>query len=144
MLVYNQQRHLWIGQRYGTDVWQFPQGGVEPELTLEQNVRKELKEELGLSKRVIGAIEKLEAVNRYNFVDTPIRWKTKYRGQAQTFWTVEFSGTAKDINLEKDAHPEFSDWAWCPLDQVLERVEPLRRAGYQAPLAEFRSKFFPG
>ena len=139
MLVYKRQEGrlwIWIGQRYGADTWQFPQGGVESHLSLEENARKELREELGLKKRHIGSLRMLEAINEYEFLSAPKRWKGKYRGQSQRFWAVEFVGDDPDIDLESDEHPEFSAWAWCPAEEVLDRVEPLRRPGYAKAVHE--------
>ncbi len=141
MLVYNPQRQLWIGERYGCDTWQFPQGGVKADTDLKGNVIREVCEELGLQHRHLGAIEQLQATHRYDFLHTPPRWKHRWRGQEQTFWTVEFLGQDQDIRLDRHHPQEFSRWSWCPPEEVLQRVEPIRRAGYVQPLEEFKTRF---
>ena len=136
MLVYNRDHQLWIGQRYGCETWQFPQGGVGRSTAL-QAVIRELREELGLRKRHLGKITSLKATHRYDFLHTPAHWRNRWRGQEQSFWAVEFLGQDQDIDLTGHSPQEFSQWAWCPLDQVLTRVEEIRRPGYTAPLQEF-------
>lgn len=137
MLLYNPQHHLWIGERYGAGSWQFPQGGVGSKQTPRQAVIRELCEELGLEPHHLGLIEKLKATHRYDFERTPPHWEGRYRGQSQTFWAVEFRGKDGDIDVSRQSPPEFSGWEWCPVEEVLHRVEPIRRPGYRQPLTEF-------
>ena len=126
-----------MGERYRTvGIWQFPQGGVEPELSLEDNVYKELEEEIGLTRDVVTIEKKLNATFEYDFLKPPDYAVGKWRGQAQTFWLVSFHGAESDIVL--DAHsPEFQSWRWCTVAEVKELAEPRRLRGYLAPLAEF-------
>jgi putative (di)nucleoside polyphosphate hydrolase len=137
MLVYNRERELWIGQRFGAETWQFPQGGVGRSSPIRAVIR-ELREELGLHKRHLGQITRLQATHRYDFLHTPPHWRHRWRGQEQSFWAVEFLGPDSEIDLTGHSPQEFSQWSWCPVDQVLERVEEIRRPGYLAPLQEFR------
>lgn len=137
MLVYNSDYHLWIGERYGASTWQFPQGGVEPGETEESSVVKELCEELGLEPRHLGQVTRLEATHRYEFLRTPPRWAHRWKGQEQSFWAVQFLGEDQEIDVRRHSPQEFSRWQWCPPERVLERVEPIRRPGYQKPLQEF-------
>lgn len=140
MLVYNPQFQLWIGERFGSDTWQFPQGGVGKKGSLVKSVRRELREELGLEDKDVGRITQLEATHRYDFQRTPARWAGRWRGQEQTFWAIEFVGFDDDIDLRSHHPQEFARWAWCPPEEVLDRVEPIRRAGYEAPVREFLTK----
>ena len=138
MLVYNQKFKLFLGKRAGTKkIWQFPQGGVEKRYTLRENVIRELKEELGLKKRHIGKITRLKHRHSYEFKDPPNYARGKWRGQAQTFWLVEFLGKDKDIDLFADKEVELSRWRWCTVKQVKRLAEPRRVRGYRAALKEF-------
>lgn len=144
MLVYNSAFWLWIGERYGASTWQFPQGGVNKKKPLLDSVVRELNEELGLKRQHLGQILQLEATHRYDFLRTPPRWQGRWAGQEQTFWAVQFLGQDHDIDLTRHHPQEFSRWAWCHPDQVLDRVEPIRRPGYERPLREFREKIAQG
>lgn len=138
MLVYNKKGKFFLGERAGKERgrWQFPQGGVESTLTLRQNVYKELSEELGLSKESIGRVRKLKAKHSYDWDKVPAYARGKWRGQAQTFWLVEFIGKDKDINLEADLEQELQSWKWCSAKQVLKLAEAKRIPGYIEPLKE--------
>jgi putative (di)nucleoside polyphosphate hydrolase len=140
MLVYNPQYHLWIGERFGATTWQFPQGGVNRKKPLRDSVVRELKEELGLRGHQLGQILQLEATHRYEFQRTPPRWHGRWAGQEQTFWAVQFLGRDEEIDLTSHHPQEFSRWEWCPPQELLQRVEPIRRPGYERPLAEFLEK----
>lgn len=140
MLVYNQSFELWIGERFGASTWQFPQGGVNQKKPARDSVIRELREELGLRPRHLGIITPLEATHRYEFQRTPPRWQGRWIGQEQTFWAVQFLGRDDEIDLTGHHPQEFSRWEWCPTHQLLERVEPIRRPGYERPLSEFLEK----
>lgn len=137
MLVVNSSGRIFLGERYGEPgVWQFPQGGVEPEYSLKENVLKELHEELGAPKKMFKIIKRLKHRHRYDFRRVPRFAKGKWRGQSQTFWVVRFSGKKADINLDVK-NPEFSDFRWCSIKQVRKWAEPLRLPGYEGALKEF-------
>jgi len=137
MLVVNREGKLFLGERAGEPgVWQFPQGGIEEKDSLEENVLRELNEELGAAKDKFKIIRKFEATHDYNFRNPPAYAKDKWRGQTQTFWLVEFLGDDKDLDL--NAHEqEFMGFKWCTPSEVRRFTEPVRLPGYEAPLVEF-------
>lgn len=138
MLVYNSKGKLLLGERLKTrGHWQFPQGGVEPDLSLRGNVKREIREELGIQPKHIGKLTKLKASHSYEWEKPPSYAKGRWRGQEQSFWLVEFLGTDKDIDLESFEEPEFSSWRWCAPRTVRKVAAPRRLAGYEAALAEF-------
>jgi putative (di)nucleoside polyphosphate hydrolase len=138
MLVYNRAGRLFLGERFGKrGHWQFPQGGAEPQFTLRENVIRELREELGISKRSIGKVTKLKSTHQYEWRTPPRYAHKKWRGQKQTFWLVEFVGTDSDIDLTSHKEQEFATWQWCSATEVKRRAATFRRAGYLAPLREF-------
>ena len=54
MLLHNQDSDLFLGERYGeAGVWQLPQGGVEAEYSVEENVLRELEEEIGVGRDLL-------------------------------------------------------------------------------------------
>jgi putative (di)nucleoside polyphosphate hydrolase len=139
MLVYNRKGQLFLGERLGKPGhWQFPQGGVEPEETLKENVRRELREEIGITKEHIGAITKLRARNSYLWKRVPDYAKGRWAGQRQTFWLVEFIGRDSDIDLSSAEEPEFSRWRWCAVRTVRRLAASERLPGYEKALGEFQ------
>ncbi len=137
MLVFQGEK-LFLGQRAGSpEVWQFPQGGVEEDASLEENVFRELEEELGAPRELFRIEKKLQSTHEYDFDNPPEYAKGKWRGQSQTFFLVEFLGKNSDIRLDKDQKPELSSFCWCRPEQVREKAEPKRQSGYEGPLREF-------
>lgn len=135
MLVLNKENKIFLGERAGKDgAWQFPQGGAEAELSLEENVLKELEEELGTPKKQFTILMRLEATHEYDFETPPAYALRKWRGQSQTFWLVKFNGADSDIDVETEG--EFQGFCWCKISKVKELAESKRIPGYEAPLAE--------
>ncbi|RIL11965.1 MAG: RNA pyrophosphohydrolase [Proteobacteria bacterium] len=138
MLILNKERKLFLGERLGEPgVWQFPQGGVDTGQSLEENVLRELEEELGAPRARFRILRKLSATHQYDWGTTPAYAIGRWRGQSQTFWLVEFLGTDSEINLSKN-DPELSDYKWCTIDEVRKLAEPKRLIGYEAALKELR------
>lgn len=137
MLVHNASFQLFLGERLGEPgVWQFPQGGAVKRLSLEENVIKELNEELGADKELFKIVTKLEATHAYRWEQPPKYAIGKWSGQSQTFWVVKFLGEDCDIELDR-YDPELSDWRWCTPDEVRSLADPKRLPGYLKPLEEF-------
>ncbi len=138
MLVYNHAGELLLGKRINRrNHWQFPQGGAEPELSLRENVVREIREELGIQKRKLGKITKLKATHEYDWIKPPEYAQGRWRGQSQTFWLVEFLGTDSDIDLTADRDPEFQSFKWCSVAEVKRLAAKERLPGYRAALREF-------
>lgn len=139
MLVLNQDNKLFMGERAGVPgEWQFPQGGIEAEFSEEENVLKELYEELGVEKEHFEILKKLKATNAYDWEQIPEYAKGKWRGQKQSFWLVSFKGKDSDINLSR-FEEELMNFRWCTPDEVRTLASPRRLKGYQAPLKELEA-----
>ena len=136
MFVVNSERKIFLGERLGEPgVWQLPQGGAEPHLTLEENVYKELEEELGAPRDLFLIVQKFQATHTYDFRNPPQYAKGVWRGQAQTFWLVSFKGKDVDINLKKHVQ-EFESFQWVEPGEFLKVAEPVRIPGYTKPFEE--------
>lgn len=137
LLVYNSEKKLFLGERLGSPgVWQLPQGGIEGGMSLEENVLRELEEELGVSPERFRLVKKLSATHKYDFAVPPPYAVGKWRGQDQIFYLVEFVGTDLDIKLDRHT-PEFGRYQWATVAEVKQLAEPRRLPGYIAPLHEF-------
>jgi putative (di)nucleoside polyphosphate hydrolase len=138
ILLYNAKGQLFMGERLGKrQHWQFPQGGVEVGQTLRATALRELQEEIGVSRRCVGAIQRLKARHWYLWKSPPAYARGKWVGQAQTFWLLEFIGTDADIDLHSTDDPEFKRWRWCSIREVRKIAARERVAGYEQALREF-------
>jgi len=137
MLIVNSSDLLFLGERAGSpNVWQFPQGGVEEDCSLEETVLRELHEELGADQRYFKIIKKLRSEHSYEWQTPPAYAKDRFRGQIQSFWLVRFTGSDDQIDLNR-YDPEFMKFKWCNSKQILELAEPIRLTGYMQPLREY-------
>jgi putative (di)nucleoside polyphosphate hydrolase len=137
MILFNDKKQILLGERFRqAGIWQFPQGGVESDFSLEENVYRELEEELGLAKSNVEIIKKLNATHRYEWEVTPPQFENKFIGQEQTFWLVRVKD-ATAIKLDNEEQ-EFQDFKWLDPEVVLASVEPVRIKGYADPMSEVK------
>lgn len=137
ILLVNRDNKLLLGERLGEkNAWQLPQGGVEPDDTIEASVLRETEEELGIPQSSLRIVRRLDATHRYDFDRPPAYAVGRWRGQEQSFWLVEFLGEDSEINLS-GSEPEFSAYRWCSADDVRRMAEAKRLPGYRDALKEF-------
>ena len=138
MLVLNAEQRIFLGERFNEPgVWQFPQGGVEEQQSLEENVLRELQEELGAPSQRFQILKKLATTRQYEWRSPPAYAVGKWRGQSQTFWLVRFIGA--DTELKLDAYDqELAAYRWCTIEEVVALAEPKRLEGYRPALDEAR------
>ena len=137
LLICNSAGELFLGERAGCPgVWQFPQGGAEPHLSLEENALKEAHEEMGVAPEYLRIIKKLKATHAYEFDVAPEYAVGKWRGQAQSFWVLAYRGSDSEIDLGRYG-AEFMNWKWCSISEVKQLAEPKRLLGYLAALGEY-------
>jgi 8-oxo-dGTP pyrophosphatase MutT (NUDIX family) len=60
-----------------------------------------------------------------------------YKGQAQRWFLLKFTGEDAEINLDTD-HKEFDQWRWMPLEQLPDTVIEFKREVYREVVAEFK------
>lgn len=142
LLVHNGNGKLFLGERAGEPgVWQLPQGGLEADCSIEENVLRELEEELGADQGCFRVVKRLDATHQYDFSAPPAYAIGKWRGQDQIFYLVEFTGTDLDINLTR-FHQEFMSYQWVTVPELKHLAEPKRLAGYLGALVEFEEYFY--
>lgn len=140
MLVLNGENRLFLGERLDEPgVWQFPQGGIEPELSEKANVLKELREELGADESLFEIVRRFEHVHEYQFAKPRSYGLQKWDGQRQHFWLVRFLGADTDIKLDR-YQPEMVSFRWCSIPEVRKLAEPKRLKGYGKPLEDLEAE----
>ncbi|CAN5373974.1 RNA pyrophosphohydrolase [soil metagenome] len=134
-------RRIFVGRRMNQpDAWQMPQGGVDKGETPVEAACRELREEIGTSKALL-----LRVTRDWIAYDVPAElqppyWKGRWRGQAQKWFALAFTGHDSDIDLA--AHDqEFDAWRWSPADQLLDTIVAWKRPVYEKVLDEFSDLF---
>ena len=138
LMLISSDRRIFVGRRTSSpDSWQMPQGGVDDGETPIEAACRELWEEVGTSKALL-----LRESAQWLTYDVPEKmrpphWKGRWRGQAQRWFALAFTGRDADIDIA--AHDqEFDAWQWMSAGEMLERIVPFKRATYVAVIEEFR------
>lgn len=140
IMLINGEGRVFVAQRADTEgAWQMPQGGIDAGEEPRLAALRELKEEIGTDKAEI-----LSESREWLSYDLPAElqgqvWGGRFRGQKQKWFLCRFTGTAADIDLDHDRHPEFNAWRWVEPDSLPDLIVPFKRGLYRAVLAEFRA-----
>ena len=114
--------------------WQFPQGGVDEGESLEEALRRELWEEIGVVPEDYRIVE-TRGPYRYLFGDG--RRKRGYHGKEQHYFLCDFSGPDARIRVETE-HPEFRAWKWiAPAEFQTGWLPDMKLEVYRAVFRDF-------
>jgi len=138
ILLLDGNGRIFVGERLDTPgAWQMPQGGIDEGESAIDAIFRELKEETGIE-----TAELLDVSNVWRSYDLPAAlaskaWGGRFRGQAQLWSALRFTGTPEDIDI-RTAHPEFSQWKWTDAETLLTEIVDFKRDLYREVLDEFR------
>jgi putative (di)nucleoside polyphosphate hydrolase len=138
LMLIGPDRRVFVGQRSDTagPAWQMPQGGVDPGETPVEAACRELEEEVGTTRALL--LRESGSWLTYELPNGNARklWKGRWRGQAQKWFALAFTGSDADINIGT-AHPEFSTWKWVRSSELPKLIVPFKRPIYETILREF-------
>ena len=132
---YPDKKEIFIAQRNDLlDIWQFPQGGIDKGEKVEEALFRELEEEIGTAKaKIVG--EYPEWIS-YDFPEKVAKKMKPYKGQTQRYFLLKLKKSAK-INLATK-HPEFSDYKFVSVDEVLEHTAHFKQPVYEKVISYFK------
>lgn len=141
IVLFNEKGQVFAGSRIDTegDSWQMPQGGIDEGETVEEAAFRELMEEVGTDKAEI--IGTHPAKIRYDLPEhlQGRLWEGRFAGQEQNWVAMRFYGTDQDIDLNAYSDPEFDDWQWLPLEDIVHHAVPFKRDVYKEVISFFIS-----
>ena len=138
MMILNEKNQIFVGKRVDAkmEAWQMPQGGIDIGETPSKAALREMEEEIGSGSGLIIA----ESKNWYSYdlpkFLIPKLWSGSYKGQKQKWFLIRFTGAESEINIQTD-HPEFEDWRWVDLAELLDIIIPFKKKLYEAVVMEF-------
>jgi len=111
--------------------WQFVQGGVDTKKSIYKEARRELVEEIGTD--AVTFVDETKEWFCYHFPIGVYKGKNKYIGQCHRWLLGEFVGNEKDIVFDNHT-PEFDDYRWMSIEEVLKRLVPFKIEAYRGAL----------
>ncbi|MGD9601926.1 MAG: RNA pyrophosphohydrolase [Gammaproteobacteria bacterium] len=138
IVLLNERGQAFWGRRIGMSAWQFPQGGINPEESLEQAMYRELREEVGLHPHHVEVLGCTRRWLRYRLPRRFIRRDSKpvCIGQKQRWYVLRLATDEADVDLQVDAEPEFEQWRWIDYWDAVREVVDFKRGVYQRALHE--------
>ena len=137
IVLLNSDNKVFVGKRIDNPVnfWQLPQGGVDKNENLMCAANRELKEETSVE-----SVKLIKEIDNWLTYELPKDllgkiWKGKYRGQKQKWFIMRFIGNEKEINV-KTKNPEFKDWKWIDINQLLDVVVRFKFDVYKSIIKE--------
>ena len=137
IVLLNSKNQVFVGKRIDNPVnfWQMPQGGVDNNENLMCAANRELKEETS-----VVSVKHIKEIENWLSYELPKNllgkiWKGKYRGQKQKWFIMRFVGKEKEINV-KTKNPEFKDWKWIDINQLLDVVVRFKFDVYKSIVKE--------
>lgn len=134
-ILQNREGKILICERIDVaGAWQFPQGGVDEGETLEQALRREMREEISLKP---SAYKILLSKGPYRYLYPQGRSKKGFQGKEQHYFLLHFEGKPGDIDVETE-HPEFQDVRWIePSAFDLQWLPQMKREVYREVFRDF-------
>lgn len=139
VMLLDAEGRIFVGERLDTPgAWQMPQGGIDDGETPVEAALRELQEETGITDAVLLAI-----TSEWRTYDLPDHlsqqaWSGRYRGQAQIWAALRFTGSDSDIDLAAH-HAEFRRYKWTSAKALLAEIVDFKREVYAGVVEEFRA-----
>ena len=140
LMIFNAVGDIFVGKRIKpkTKAWQMPQGGIDEGEDVITAGFRELAEETGISRDKVEVIDCSKTPLNYDIPKNwiPDLWQGRFRGQSQHWLLLRFMGKDSDVNIATE-HPEFRDWKWQPIDQLVDNILPFKRTVYRKVIQLF-------
>jgi len=134
-----------IAGRRGRGGWQFPQGGIRPEESVEGAMFRELREEVGLTPADVALVGATSGWLRYRLPDRYIRREQRPLciGQKQRWFLLHLHCTLERLRFDTTDEPEFDRCRWVDYWRPVKEVIYFKRPVYVRALRELGPLAFP-
>lgn len=127
---------LWA-RRSNRDGWQFPQGGIKRNESLDGALYRELYEEVGLEGHQVSMLAHTSRWLRYDLPRHYLRRDrrrtgTPFRGQKQLWCLLALRGADSEVCLTVSRKPEFDKWIWADWWFAVQQIVDFKRPVYES------------
>ncbi len=145
IVLSNEAGQVFWAKRVGQDGWQFPQGGINADESVESAMYRELREEIGLLPNHVEIIGCTNDWLKYWLPEKFIRHNSMPLciGQKQIWYLLKLVADETNVNLGYSQKPEFDHWEWIDYWSPARKVIDFKRNVYQQALNEFAPFLFP-
>jgi len=138
IILSNDDGQVFWAKRIGQDAWQFPQGGIDQEESVEEAMYRELREETGLEPQHVKVLGCTEDWLKYRL---PKRYVRKNQtptciGQKQIWYMLRMVADEQAFDLGCCDKPEFDHWQWVDYWEPSKKVIFFKRKVYKKALSE--------
>ena len=145
IILSNREGQVLWARRIGQNAWQFPQGGIRRDETIEQALYRELQEEVGLEAADVEILGATRGWLRYRLPERLIRHNSKPLciGQKQRWYMLRMLSDDSRVRLDLHNPPEFDEWCWVSYWQPLQEIVSFKRRVYEKALTELAPLLAP-
>jgi len=145
IILMHQDGRVFLGKRSGGKGWQFPQGGLRVDESVEQGMYRELAEEIGLGPDDVRVVGLSRRWLRYRL---PQRYRRRDHlplciGQKQRWYLLESRHESPPVRFDHTKEPEFCGWRWSNWWEPAREVIHFKRSVYRRALQELGRFAFP-
>jgi putative (di)nucleoside polyphosphate hydrolase len=134
---YPNKKDIFIAERTDlTDIWQFPQGGIDEGENAEEALFRELEEEIGTND--VSIVAEFPEWISYDFPAHVAKKMKPFSGQRQRYYLVKLSKEAK-INIATE-HPEFSDYKFVDIKELSKFTAHFKKPVYEKVINYFKEE----
>ena len=146
IILCNSADSVLLGGRTRQSGWQFPQGGIGRDESLEEALFRELREEVGLREDDVEVLGTTRSWLRYELPEKYIRRDSEPLcvGQKQRWFLLRLIAEDRRVRLDTTDVPEFDRWRWVDYWRPVKEVIFFKRRVYVQALQELGPVLFPG
>ena len=139
IVVLNSKNKVFVAKRIDNpkNFWQMPQGGKDESENYFEAAIRELQEETSIKN--VTLIKEIDDFITYLLPNhlLGIIWRGKFKGQKQKWFIMKFNGSDDEINVNT-TKPEFLEWKWVEIDQLIDVVVDFKRDVYKKVTSEIK------
>ena len=139
IVVLNNKNKVFVAKRIDNpkNFWQMPQGGKDESENYFEAAIRELQEETSIKN--VTLIKEIDDFITYLLPNhlLGIIWRGKFKGQKQKWFIMKFNGSDDEIDVNT-SKPEFLEWKWVEIDQLIDVVVDFKRDVYKKVTSEIK------